>query len=117
MEKRRIRDRIRNMGFTITDVISDLKNIRDYLKGYEDEEIDDGGGNFGTDVRINSHGRGFEILSGDASFDQDHRGFWGSSWVSKYDTNVNLRETAYDLLDQLLDDKDMEKVYEGGMGT
>lgn len=112
MEKRKIRDRIRNMGFTITDVVSDLKGIRDYLGGYSDEEIDDGEGNPGTDVRINSHGRGFQILSGDSSFDQDHTGFWGSSWVSKYDTNSNLKETAYDLVDQLLDDKDMQGMCE-----
>ena len=40
---------------------------------------------------------------GDASFDTDHRGFWGAGTVSADDDDVQLIDTARDLVEQAID--------------
>ncbi len=42
---------------------------------------------------------------GDASYDQDHRGFWGAGVLSEADGEAELAELASDLIEQALDHK------------
>ena len=62
------------------------------------------------DVRLRLQPDGsFTVLYGDPSYDQDHRGFWGSSILypaTSIHTNINyLGGLADDLLEQALDDQ------------
>jgi hypothetical protein len=104
MERSYLVESIKKLGFSISDVCEELSDIRDYLETYDDDEIADDDGVPGTDVRINSTGEGFKILYGDSSYDDDHRGFWGSSYVRKGSNDYDLIEIAYDLIEQLLED-------------
>lgn len=45
----------------------------------------------------------YSVKCGDASYDTDHRGYWGASSVSADDTDSDLEATAEDLLEQALD--------------
>jgi hypothetical protein len=57
------------------------------------------------DVRLQVHENGaWAVRAGDASYDQDHRGFWGAGSL---DRRTNCRELARDLLDQVRDDAAM----------
>lgn len=48
-------------------------------------------------VRPEDHPGCWDILVGDPSYDQDHRGFWGASSLSP---SSNCRELARELIDQ-----------------
>lgn len=63
-----------------------------------------------TDVHTSRHqpGTGWTLHSGDASYDTDHRGYWGSGSVTAQDTNRALRELARDLIQQAQDDEAQE---------
>lgn len=62
-----------------------------------DIEADDEG-NAWIDVRLQVYEDGsWAIRTGDCSYDQDHRGFWGASVI---DYRTNCRDLAIDLLDQ-----------------
>lgn len=52
------------------------------------------------DVRLQVTPGGWSTHTGDSSYDQDHRGFWGSSSM---DGRTNCRELAKDLIDQARD--------------
>ncbi len=53
------------------------------------------------DVRLQVYETGeFAIRCGDSQYDLDHRGFWGSSSITK---KSNCREVAKDLLSQAED--------------
>jgi hypothetical protein len=59
-----------------------------------------------TDVRLQVRtwrGNDWGIRTGDSSYDQDHRGFWGAGRISPYDTDHCIGETANDLVDQALE--------------
>lgn len=63
------------------------------------ELLSEDGDSAGTDIRLQVYADGRWLLhSGDSSYDQDHRGFWGSSFLS-YDRQ-NLTDLARDLIDQ-----------------
>lgn len=55
------------------------------------------------DVRLRYHGAGFSLLTGDSSYDQDHRGDWGASSVGPSLTEDDAKTVAVDLYDQVLD--------------
>lgn len=40
---------------------------------------------------------GWAVRTGDSSYDQDHRGYWGSSYLTR---RTNCRELARDLIDE-----------------
>lgn len=46
---------------------------------------------------------------GDASYDQDHRGYCGASCVAYSDKGADHKETAHDLVEQGLDQAGMEE--------
>ena len=59
------------------------------------------GGEFPScDVRLQVYagGGGWDLHSGDSSYDQDHRGYWGSSSVTGH--RFNSTDTARDLIEQ-----------------
>jgi hypothetical protein len=52
----------------------------------------------GFDVRLQVYDDGhWAIRTGDSSYDQDHRGYWGASSI---DHTTSCRELAVDLIDQ-----------------
>ena len=66
-----------------------------------DINIDHGEDQAYLDIRLRLQADGsFDVFSGDPSYDQDHRGFWGSSSIA---VDTDLEETAHDLLNQALD--------------
>lgn len=55
----------------------------------------------GCDVRLQVYEDGsWAVRSGDASYDQDHRGYIGASSVPGHDRKFDARAIARDLLDQ-----------------
>ena len=73
-----------------------------YLQGYTPEEIADEDGNVGTDIRLQVHKGAWSLHTGSPDYDQDHRGFWGASWLPR--SRCNTREIAKELIEQVLDD-------------
>ena len=53
-----------------------------------------------VDVRLRVHKDEWAVLSGDSSYDQDHRGCWGASSV---DCETDPGFVADDLISQVLD--------------
>jgi len=59
-----------------------------------------------TDVRLQVRtwrGNDWAVRTGDSSYDQDHRGFWGAGRIAPYDTDHCIGETANDLVEQALE--------------
>lgn len=52
------------------------------------------------DVRLQVSERGWSVHTGDPSYDQDHRGFWGASSMNE---STNCYDLAKDLIDQARD--------------
>jgi hypothetical protein len=64
------------------------------------EDADDG-----IDVRLQVKESGsWDIRFGSSDYDQDHRGFWGSSGVPGNNRRFRSREVAKDLIEQAKDD-------------
>jgi hypothetical protein len=55
----------------------------------------------GTDVRLRVHGSHWQLLSGSADYDQDHRGHWGAGFLPY--GRSNLADLARDLIEQAKD--------------
>lgn len=54
-----------------------------------------------TDVRLQIKNDGWQLHTGDSSYDQDHRGDWGASSVSRENTKGDCTGIARDLLNQI----------------
>ena len=76
---------------TIRDVARAVKNVHDY----SDVECD-------IRLQVSEDGT-WAIRHGDASYDLDHRGYWGASSVPGYGRRFNSRDVARDLIDQCRD--------------
>lgn len=84
---------------TIKDLTNALRAERDCLDGTEGDDRDGV-----IDVRLQVQpGRGWSLLTGDSSYDQDHTGYWGASCLSSKDRVCDLRGLARDLIDQVRD--------------
>jgi len=85
-------------------ICSILEGIRDELDSdchQETCEPEDDDCQGCTDVRLQIDSDGdWSIHSGSAQYDQDHRGYWGSSIVSKQDSDADLQEIVADLMSQ-----------------
>ena len=55
------------------------------------------------DVRLRYHEDAFSTYTGDSSFDQDHRGFWGDYSVGPDLEIDDAFDIAEDLLDQVIE--------------
>ena len=85
------------------DVYREVETIKYLARTYDPADLDDGDGPY-IDVRLQVLPDGeWTLHHGDASYDQDHRGYWGAGTVSPDDDDVALIETARDLVDQVLD--------------
>jgi hypothetical protein len=79
---------------TVNEIVMDLKHLRSSLQKWGIEE---------TDVRLRVYKGNWYLYSGDSSYDQDHRGFWGSSTLFYEDTEEFLSITANTLIDEVLE--------------
>ena len=78
--------------------------IRDEAQTYDPAELADDEGNPSIDVRLQVfEDGGYTFHSGDASYDQDHRGFWGAASVGPDDDDQACVMIGRDLADQALD--------------
>lgn len=84
---------------SINDVAADLRSINaETLEPADEPE--------GIDVRLQVLDDGaWSVHSGDASYDTDHHGFWGSSSVPGNGKRFNARDVARDLIEQCRDDE------------
>ena len=83
------------------EIAEHLEAIQYEVKENPDLDINHGEDQAYIDVRLQLQANGsFVVHFGDPSYDQDHRGFWGSSSIA---VDTDLEETAHDLLDQALD--------------
>ena len=86
---------------SIKDVASVLRSYKPGRGEYQDEY-----GNDGIDVRLQvMPGGGWAIHRGDASYDQDHRGYWGAGFLTPA---TNCRELAKDLIGEAADQAAMD---------
>jgi len=56
------------------------------------------------DVRLQASESDGRLHVGDAQFDTDHSGFWGSSSICEHDDYDTLCDVARDLIDQVMED-------------
>ena len=83
---------------------ADVLVILEYIHAdiFENLEVNPGEDEAYLDVRLRVHDGSFGVLQGDSSYDQDHRGFWGSSSLA---VDSDLEDIAADLVEQVLDDQ------------
>ena len=82
----------------VTSILNDIWcDMRRGIKGdYTGTDSD-----AGVDVRLRVHRGYWDILTGSSDYDQDHRGYWGASFIGW--NRQNLTDVARDLVDQVLD--------------
>ncbi len=56
------------------------------------------------DVRLRYFRKDWYVYSGDASYDQDHRGYWAASAVSQTDSWDTLVQIARQMFEECTDD-------------
>lgn len=56
-----------------------------------------------TDIRLQVVDGGWQLNTGDAGYDQDHRGYWGTGSVSPECSKAEARRIAKDLIEQAAD--------------
>jgi hypothetical protein len=83
---------------TITELAEALHAYGQELASYDPKDIADEEGNATGDVRLQLIDGSWALHTGDASYDQDHRGAWGASSISAGATMKECRETAKDLI-------------------
>ena len=76
----------------------ELLAIADEASDYGPDDIGDG-----IDVRLRYHDGAYDVLVGDAQYDTDHRGHFGSATVSAGLTADEALDIAADLRDQIID--------------
>lgn len=79
----------------------DLK--RQFPKADLRDDPTDADGFAGTDARLQVHGGSWSLHTGDSSYDQDHRGSWGTSCIPWGCTRAESREIARELLEDCAD--------------
>ena len=83
----------------VEEIKKDLKSSPDIFKG---EEPDD---SF-VDVRLQWHDGKWSVLTGDSSYDQDHRGHWGASSITPDTKPETLaKELIEQVMEHMADDK------------
>ena len=71
-----------------------------YLRNnFEREDLINFGSDFsGTDCRLRWHNGSWQLLTGSADYDQDHRGYWACSSIPYDCTRAEAKEIAHDLI-------------------
>lgn len=85
------------------DIIADLESIQDTTEFMDEEDVDgDDDSCRWIDVRLQAHGDGsYAVHSGDASYDQDHTGYWGAGSIGP---DTDCASLAYELIEEANDD-------------
>lgn len=72
--------------------------VYSYVRDLKEWHIEEG------DVRLQVYPDcGWVVRTGDSSYDQDHRGYWGASSVSNTTTKTECRAIARELIEQAKD--------------
>lgn len=88
-----------------------IQNVASDLRGYNQEADSHPEGH---DVRLQVYKTGdWAVRFGDSSFDQDHRGYWGSSSIPGGNRRFHSENVARDLISQAKDQYYSEKTYGG----
>jgi hypothetical protein len=87
----------------IDDVAHDLREVNNNVRHDDPDEE-------GIDVRLQVYpGGSWAIRSGDSSYDQDHRGYWGAGSVPGNGRRFSARELARELIEQAREQYAMDK--------
>jgi len=84
-------------------LVEDLLDLSQEASEFDPADIADDDGNPSIDCRLRYHDGAWSFLTGDSSYDQDHRGHWGASSVGVGLTRIGANSIAYDLVEQVLD--------------
>lgn len=79
----------------VAKVAAELRSIKEFFRDDMGEPDDSDPESGWLDVRLQVSGDGWAVHYGDASYDQDHRGYWGASCLSR---ETNCRELARELI-------------------
>jgi hypothetical protein len=93
----------KNWTISVDELASDLENVKAQFDDVpaDEEGEDEEEGNY-IDVRLQVRkGGSWSLHTGDASYDQDHRGFWGSGCVGK---DTDCKELAEELIGEAEED-------------
>lgn len=86
--------------------VEELAKVLDALKGYIGDGFVDEEGNVSmAHVRLQVTEAGWTYHTGDSSYDQDHRGWWGAGFLSR---DTDCARLAEDLIGQAQDQCAME---------
>lgn len=90
----------------LKDIVEAVKSVRDDSRTYKPEDITAPGTDSPSiDIRLQVYSDGeWAFHSGDQSFDQDHRGYWGASSVGPEDDDATCEDIAKGLIDQVAED-------------
>jgi hypothetical protein len=85
---------------TLADITNSVIAYRDELQTYDPKNIADDDGNPSGDIRLQvaDDGSPHTIHTGDASYDDRHRGYWGASSVTPDMTDNECAGVAWDLI-------------------
>lgn len=81
----------------VDSLISEWESMK---SSFTRDELEDDCGNSGIDVRLQFLDDEFQLHTGDAHYDTDHRGFWGAATLD-YDWDEDELDT---LITELVDD-------------
>lgn len=91
-------------GPKLTELASDLWAVVKDSRSYKPEDIADEEGNPSIDVRLQVYADGrWALRTGDSSYDQDHRGYWGAGSVSPDMKKSDVRSLAKELIEEAAD--------------
>ncbi len=96
---------INGVRITLAALAAEIHDCGAYLRrNFTLAELDEEDGSTpGTDCRLRVHGDGWQLLTGSADYDQDHRGSWGASSIPWGCTWKEAREIARDLMNECAD--------------
>jgi hypothetical protein len=91
---------------TLADITNSVIAYRDELQTYDPKDIADDEGNPSGDIRLHvaDDGSHWRCLTGDASYDDRHRGYWGASSITPDMTDNECVGVACDLIEECKDD-------------
>jgi hypothetical protein len=92
--------KIADCTVTSGEVAKEVYSYGQNLAGYNPADITEYGCDTpGGDIRLQVHEGGWCVHTGDASYDQDHRGYWGCGFVPAGCTRKDARTIARDLIE------------------
>ena len=98
----------------VKDVAAEVHAYGQLLRGFSPADITEPGADDpGGDIRLQMFETvWYKVHTGSPDYDQNHRGYWGASWVPAGVARRKSRAIARELIEQVLDD--IAVVEEGG---